>query len=314
MTGSSQLIATARARFGGDRGKLRREEAIWFYITVSPWLIGFILFTAGPFVASFILSFTQYNVVNPPRWAGLDNYLNLVADPVFWISLRVTFSYTVLSVPLGTGLALALAIWLNQKWPLIRLLRTLFYMPNLVAGVALSILWLWLLDSEFGLINLVLYEIFQVPGPRWLLSGTWVIPSFVLMSLLSTGGPMLIILAGLQSVPTELYEAAEIDGANAWRRFRNVTLPMISPIILFVLITGMIGAFQFFTPAFVMTQGGPSNQSRFYVLYLYQNALQYFHMGFASAQTWILFVVILGSTYLCLRTSERWVYYTGGDR
>jgi multiple sugar transport system permease protein len=171
-----------------------------------------------------------------------------------------------------------------------------------------------LLNPQFGLINFGFYRVFGLTGPQWLLSDTWVIPSFVLMSLWGAGGPMVIFLAGLQGVPTELYEAAAIDGANAWHRFISVTLPMISPVILFQLITGMIGAFQFFTPAFVMTQGGPDNQSLFYVLYLYQNGLQYFRMGYANAQAWILFVVILLCTYVALRISRRYVYYQGGDR
>lgn len=294
--------------------KLRRQESLWFYITISPWLIGFVLFTGGPFVASFLLSFTKYDVINPPTWIGFRNYTDLAADPLFWTSLRVTLVFTLLSVPLGLAAALGLALLLNQKLPFLGILRTAFYLPNIVSGVAVAMLWMWLLNPQFGLINFGLYRFFGITGPQWLLSDQWVIPSFVLMSLWSAGGPMVILLAGLQGVPTELYESAQIDGASAWRRFVHVTLPMISPVILFALITGMINAFQFFTPAWVMTQGGPDHQSLFYVLYLYQNGLQYFHMGYADAQAWILFVVILLSTFVALRISGRYVYYQGAEQ
>lgn len=309
----SLRIARSRVQTRQGMSKMRRQEIMWFYITITPWLIGFVFFTAGPFIASFVLSLTRYDVVNPAQWIGLTNYTNLFSDPLFWGSLRVTFTYAVLSLPLGLGAALGLAMLLNLRLPLLGVLRTVIYLPNIVSGVAVSMLWMWLLNPQFGLINLVLYQLFGITGPQWLLSDRWVIPSFVLMSLWNVGGPMLIFLAGLQGVPTELYEAAQIDGATGLRRFWNITLPMISPVFLFVLITSMIDVFQFFTPAYVMTNGGPDNQSLFYALYLYNNGLVYFRMGYASAMAWILFLIIFACTYVALRVSGRLVYYQGSE-
>ncbi|MBI3958003.1 MAG: sugar ABC transporter permease [Chloroflexi bacterium] len=303
------------------KGKIARREAIWFWIFILPWVIGFILFRGGPIIASLFLSFTNYNVASPPEWAALDNFTRLFNDRIFIKSLQVSVYYTFLSVPLGIVASLSLAVLLNQKGvPFLGVFRTLYYIPALVAGsVAVAFLFQWVLNPSFGILN-YLIGLFVGPsgviplgikGPKWFFDPNWVVPSFVLLSLWGFGGSMLLYLAGLQGVPTTLYEAATIDGANAWQRFRNVTLPMISPVILFTFITGMIGSFQVFTPAYIVSngEGGPAYASMFYVLYLYLNAFRRYRFGYASAQAWLLFIVILVLTILAFRASRRAVYY-----
>jgi multiple sugar transport system permease protein len=303
------------------KGKLARKEALWFWFFVSPFIIGFILFTGGPILASAYLSFTQYNIASPPQWIGLQNYERLVADEIFWKSLQVSAYYTFLSVPLGIIASLSVAIILNQKIPLQGFLRTMYYLPSVVTGVALALLFQWLLNPSFGIVNYFFLSLVGPNGiiplgleaPRWFFDPNWVIPGFVLLSLWGLGAPMLIYLAGLQGVPSALYEAALIDGANAWQRLRNVTLPMISPVILFTFITGIIGSFQVFTQAYIISggTGGPNYASMFYVLYLYLNAFRRYRMGYASAQAWILFIIVLVLTIIALRWSRRAVHYEG---
>ncbi len=307
------------------KGKLARREAIWFWIFISPWIIGFILFRGGPIVVSMGLSFANYNVAQPPEFVGLENYTNLFADKIFWKSLQVSAYYTLVSVPLGLALSLALAILLNQKVPFLGVFRTMYYVPSLIVGsVSVAFLFQLLLNPTFGVVNYIIAWFvgpnglipLGITGPKWFFDPNWVVPSFVLLSLWGIGGSMLIYLAGLQGVPSVLYEVAKIDGANAWQRFRNVTLPMISPVILFTFITGIIASFQVFTPAYIISngQGGPNYSSMFYVLYLYLNAFRRYRFGYASAQAWILFIVILVLTVLALRFSRRAVYYeTPGD-
>lgn len=306
------------------KGKLARREAFWFYIFILPWLFGFIVFQGGPVLASFYLSLTKYNVGKPPEFLGLTNYTNLFGDSIFYKSLEVSAYYTFLSVPLGIVAALALAVLLNQKVPMLGVFRTLYYLPSLIASsVAVALLFRWLLNPSFGIVNYVIAQLvgpsgiipLGIKGPGWFFDPSWVIPSFVIMSLWGIGGSMVIYLAGLQGVPTSLYEAATIDGAGAWAKFRNVTLPMISPVILFTFITGIIGSFQVFTPAYIISEGtgGPAYSSMFYVLYLYLNAFRSFRFGFASAQAWILFLVILVLTVLMFWASRRAVHYEGGD-
>jgi multiple sugar transport system permease protein len=305
--------------------KLARREALWFYVFISPWLIGFLLFRGIPIFASMYLSFTQYNVAKPPVWIGLENYIDLFNDPIFFKSLSVSAYYTLLAVPVGLAFSLGLALMLNQKVPFLGVFRTLYYLPSLIVGsVAVAFLFQLLLNPTFGIVNYVIARLvgpnglipLGITGPGWFFDPKWVVPSFVLMSLWGFGASMLIYLAGLQGVPTQLYEAARIDGAGVWQRFRNVTLPMISPVILFTFITGVIASFQVFTPAYIVSngQGGPAYSSMFYVLYLYLNAFRRYRFGYASAQAWILFIVILVLTILALRASRRSVYYeTPGD-
>lgn len=303
------------------KGSLTRREAIWFWVFISPWVIGFILFRGGPILASLALSFTEYNVASAPEWVGVENFSRLLGDPIFRKSLQVSAYYTFLSVPLGILVSLAMATLLNQKGiPFLGIFRTLFYIPALVAGsVAVALLFQWLLNPSFGIMNYVIGLVvgakglipLGIQGPRWFYDPSWVVPSFVVMSLWGFGGSMLLYLASLQGVPTALYEAATIDGANAWQKFRNITIPMISPVILFTFITGMIGSFQVFTPAYIVSggQGGPNYASMFYVLYLYLNAFRRYRFGYASAQAWLLFLVILVLTVLFFRASRRAVYY-----
>ncbi|HHY98587.1 MAG TPA: sugar ABC transporter permease [Firmicutes bacterium] len=291
----------------------RREEAA-FYLFISPWLIGFIAFTAGPIVASLFFSFCNYDIVNPPQWIWLGNFAKLLSDPLFWQSLKVTAIYSFFGVPLDMMASLAIALLLNQKVRGLAWFRTIFYMPSVISGVAVSLLWMWIFNPEFGILNYLLWILFRIHGPAWIMSEEWVLPALIIMSLWGIGGGIVIYLAGLQGVPTELYEAAEIDGATPWNKLMRITLPMMSPVILFNLIMGIIGSFQVFTQAYVMTGGGPHYASLFYVLYIYQNAFQFFSMGYASALAWILFLIILALTLLVFKSSPLWVYYEGTAR
>lgn len=289
--------------------KMRRREALEGYMCISPWLLGFLILTVGPVIFSFIISLTKWDMINPPKMVGLANYATILTDDFrFRQSLKVTAIYAAISVPLGLVFSLALALLLNLNIRGMRAFRAIFYIPAILPPIAVSMVWLMLFKPEGGILNVLLGYLHVAPIP-WLTSTEWALPSFILMSLWGVGGGMIIYLAGLQSVPTQLYESAEIDGAGGWSKFWNVTLPMISPTILFNLIMGVIGSFQVFASSFVMTQGGPAYSTLFYVLYLYQNAFMYLKMGYASALAWILFVIILVLTLALLKSSSAWVYY-----
>ncbi|MFB5190624.1 carbohydrate ABC transporter permease [Alicyclobacillus fastidiosus] len=296
-----------RKRIHVNRARLRRNR-ITGWLFISPWFIGFLAFALFPFLASLYYSFTNYDIISSPQWIGLQNYSKLMHDPLFWHSLYNTLYYTVFSVPLSTIVALCIALLLNMNIRGLTIYRTVFYLPAIVPFVASSVLWLWLFNPSFGFIDALLRAV-GLPAPGWLYSVHWVKPSFILMSLWGVGQTVVIYLAGLQGVSKELYEAAIIEGANAWQRSIKITIPMISPVILFNVIMGLIGSFQFFTQAYVMTQGGPDNASMFFALYLYQQAFQFLHLGYASAMAWLLFVLILVVTVLVYRGSSRWVYY-----
>jgi multiple sugar transport system permease protein len=297
---------------------MARREALVFYLLISPWIFGFLAFQMGPLLASLGFSFTDYDVVHTPTFLGLQNYRTMLFDDkLFWQALKVTFTYSIMAVPLGICFALFLAVLLNQKIPGLAIFRTVFYLPSVIAGVAVSLLWLWLFNPNLGLINHLLRTLFGIQGPMWLLNERTVIPSYVLMSLWGVGASVIIYLAALQSVPTDLYEAASLDGAGSWRRFRHVSLPMISPVILFTFITGIIGALQIFTQAYVMSdrgRGGPHYASLFYGLYLFQNAFRYYKLGYASAMAWVLFIIILLLTMLTFKVSSDRVFYQTGGR
>ncbi len=298
-------------RTPGNRRTLRQRENLEFYLFISPWLIGFVVFTAGPMLATLALSFANWDLLTPPSFAGLGNYVQLLTrDPLFWQALKVSAAYSFLGIPLRIALAFFVAILLNQNVKALALLRTLYYMPSVISGVAVAVLWLWIFNPDFGPINLILAMV-GIRGPLWLASQTWALPSLIIVSLWGVGGSMIIFLAGLQGIPTALYEAAAIDGANAWRRFWAVTVPMISPVLFFNLVMGVIDSFQAFTNSYVMTNGGPNYATLMYVLYLYQNGFKYFQMGYASALAWVLFLVILLLTLLIFRSSAAWVYYEG---
>jgi len=289
---------------------LGRREAIVGYLMLSPWILGFLVFTLGPMIASLYFSFCDYKVIKPPQFIGLANYQRMFTDDLFYKSLRVTTTYTVASVPLGIVTALLVAVLLNQQIWGVRVFRTIFYLPSVISGVAVSLVFVWLFNHRFGILNFII-GLFGVRGPDWLGRPAWALWAFVLMSLWGVGGNMVILLAGLQGVPVSLHEAAQIDGASAWTRFWRITLPMISPAILFITIMSVIGSFQVFTQAYIMTGGGPANATLFYLLYLYRNAFSWFEMGYASALAWVLFLVVLVCTLITMRGSQRLVHYEG---
>jgi multiple sugar transport system permease protein len=278
---------------------------------ISPWLLGFLGFFVYPLVISFYYSFTEYNLLQPPEWIGLQNYAKLLEDELYRNALANTLYFVVVSVPLGVIVSFGVAFLLNQQIRLRVLLRMIFYLPVVVPISATAILWMWIFNANWGLANNLL-ALVGIQGPAWLGSPAWSKPSLILMELWLIGGSVLIFLAALQDVPQSLYDAAMVDGANAWHRLRHITIPLVTPATLFSLLTGLIGAFQSFANAWIMTQGGPLRSTEFYVFYLYNNGFRFFKMGYASAMAWILFLIVVFVTMLSFRTSARWVYY-GGD-
>jgi multiple sugar transport system permease protein len=298
------------------RSRLRRREIITGYLYMMPWLLGLVCFYSAPVLYSFMMSFTQYDVVRSPIFVGIANYTRAVAiDKNFWPSLYRTFYYSIVMVPLGLTGSLLAALLLNQGLKGTTWFRTFFFLPTLTPGVAAAFVWKWIMHPDIGLLNYLLLQI-GIIGPGWMSSTQWVIPSMMIVGLWGGigGTRMLIFLAGLQGVPQELYEAAEIDGANRWHKLMNITLPMISPTFLFNLVLGVISALQVFTIAFTATDGGPGNASLFFSLYIYRNAFEYFNMGYASSLAWIFLVVILVLTLINFKLSGRWVYYEGEAR
>ncbi|MCC6443184.1 MAG: sugar ABC transporter permease [Armatimonadetes bacterium] len=296
--------------------KLRRSEARAVglgLLFISPWLAGFLLWTLYPILTSLYYSFCDYRVVAPPRWIGLGNYRALMGDSeYFWRSVANT-AFMFLELPLSLVMSIAVALLLNRKMRGMAFYRTLYYLPAVVPTVASSVLWMWLLNPEYGLANAALSRL-GMPPLGWLTDPQYSKPSFILMDMWGVGGGIVIYLASLQGVPQHLYEAAEIDGASPWRKTLHITLPMLTPVIFFNLIMGVIGTFQYFTQTFIMTGGGPENSTLFYALYLFQNAFQFFRMGYACAMAWILFLLTLIATLLVFRTGSRWVYYEGDAR
>ena len=292
-------------------GKLERRRAVEGWLFVSPFVVGFVLFFAGPMLFAVYISLTDWPILATPKFVGLRNFVELVGDDLFWKSLNITVYYTLFSVPLNLLAGLGIAMLLNQRIRALALFRTLFYVPAVVTGVAVAVLWWMMFNTEYGLLNTVL-QLVGLPGAPWLTHTRWVIPSFILMSVWHVGGSMVIYLAGLQGIPSELYEAAGIDGAGGWARFRSITLPMLSPVLLFNVVLGIIGSFQSFTNALIMTNGGPSQASLFYVLYIYRNAWEYNQMGYAAALAWILFAVILLVVMVTFRATASRVFYAGG--
>ncbi len=281
---------------------------------IAPATLGLLLFTLGPMLISLYLSFTDYDVVSKPNFVGLANYhYLLMADPSFWVSVKVTAMYAVGSVPLGLFAALMVAMLLNLDIPFKGAFRTLYYLPTLLPATVSGVLWAWIFQPTDGLLNRMLAQV-GVTGPSWTQSPSWALPALVIMSIWSYGGSMVIFLAGLQESPKALNEAAALDGANAWHRFRIVTWPALTPVVFFNLIMGLIGAMKAFDQAFSFGQsngagiGGPARATLFYVLNLYTKAFEHFHMGLASAMAWILFAIIGLITFLNFRLSKRWVY------
>lgn len=289
-----------------------KREEIAGYLFILPWLIGFLAFTAGPMVFSLVLSLFKAHLFSPVEFIGLRNYIDLFSfdDTVslFWKTLWNTGYYTFLSVPLSLMAGFMVALLLNRKIKFLGLFRTIYYLPAVVSGAAVALLWLWILNPEYGILNYVL-SLFGVKGPGWVYTEEWAKPALIVMSLWGSGGSMLIYLAGLQGIPTQLYEAAEIDGASSWQKLLRVTLPMMTPTIFFTLVMGIIGSFQIFTAAYMMTGGGPNNATMMYVLYLYNLAFKQMKMGLASALAWIYFGMIMMFVVLIFKSSPAWVYY-----
>ena len=281
-----------------------RKEALEGLVCLLPWIIGFLAFTAGPLIYSGYISLTDYPILQEPKWVGLENFQSMFSDDLFWKSLRVTALYTLVAVPGGVIIGYSIALLLNQQIFGLSFWRTAYYVPAVVPAVATAYLWAWMFNPDFGIINGFLLRL-GVEPPKWFGSEEWVLPAFIIMSLWGAGGGLVLYLAALQGVPTSLYDAAKVDGANAWHRLRHVTLPMTSPVILFTFLTGLIG--------FLITNGGPNNASLFYVLYLYRVGWRYFKMGYASALGWVLFAIIMVLTLITLRASGRLVYYESSD-
>lgn len=293
----------------GKRMTLQQREEVEAYLFLTPWLLGFLLLVIGPLIAAAYFSLTEYSILKSPVFIGLGNFRQMINDELFWQALRVTATYTFVSVPLLVTLGYLLALLLNQDVWGLSMWRTIFYMPAVVSGVAVAIMWLWVFHPDMGIVNNLL-RVFGIEGPRWFGSPDWALPTLILTSIWGVGGGMVIYLAGLQGIPTHLYEAAELDGAGTWHKFVHVTLPMTTPVIFFNLLMGIIGSWQVFTSAYVITSGGPANSTLFYVLYLYRQGWQYFKMGYASALAWVLFFIILVFTVIIFRSSG-WVYYEG---
>lgn len=298
------------------KAKFFNRENLQGYLFIAPWLIGLIVFTLGPLLFSLMGSFTNYDVTSQMDFIGLANYDRMLnRDPLFWISLGNTVYYVVISVPLSIVAALLISLLMNQKIPGIRVFRTIYYLPAVLSGVGVYFLWMQLLSPQSGLINIVL-SWFGIRGPAWLFDPAWTKPALVFMNLWKAGGSMLLYLAALQSISPDLYEAAELDGAGGMRKFWNVTLPMISPIVFFDLITSTIGSFQVFQEAYVMSangEGGPANSLLFFNLHMWNKAFVQFDMGYAMAMSWILFIIVFILTMVNLKLAPRWVHYEGGD-
>ncbi len=306
------MATTVRA--GGIEVRLRmpvasqRREWLEGWLFAAPFVIGFLLFTAGPMVFSLYLVTQQWDMLSPSQFVWLENVRRLFQDPLLLTSLTNTAVYTFVSVPLQLILAFLLAFALNQRLRAQSLYRTVFYLPSIVPAVATAVVWRFLFNPDFGLINTLL-GVFGIPTIRWLFDPTWAKPALILMSLWGIGPDMVILLAALQNVPQELLEAAEIDGADAFRRLRTIIIPMVSPAIFFCLVMGIIGTFQVFTSAFVMTSGGPQNSTLFMVLYIYKHGFQMFDMGYGATLSWLLFCIIMAFTLLQLKLGRGWVYY-----
>ncbi len=310
VRGSS--VASPTAAVATARRTHPRNDNLAGYLFIAPWLIGFLVLTLIPMAASFYLSFTSYDIFTSPRWVGLDNFQAMWADARYWKSVRATFYYVFTSVPLRLAFALGIAMLLNTGFSMLGLYRAVFYVPSIIGGsVAVALMWRRIFGPD-GLLNAGL-SVFGVEGLNWLGNPSTGIWTLIILAIWQFGSPMLIFLAGLKQIPKELYEAASIDGAGGWRKFVRITLPLLSPVILFNLVMQIISGFMVFTQAFVVTGGGPLDTTRFYSLYLYDQAFRNFRMGYASAMAWVLLLIIAFFTALAFRSSSMWVHYETGE-
>ncbi len=285
------------------------KEAVVGYLFIAPWLLGFLAFFAGPIIASFVLSFTKWDIVSPPHWVGLRNYHWIFThDTDFYQAVKVTLKYSAIYLPLEIVMGVAVAMAMNLKARGIGVFRTLFYLPYVVPAVASILVWVWILNPHFGLLDTLL-KFIGVGGPNWFGDPAYALWGIMMISLWTIGGSAIIYLAGLQNIPPQLYEAAEIDGANGWQQFWHVTIPMLTPTLFFKLVLGLIGTFQTFTSAFVATKGGPMESTLFYMLYIYNKAFVSLKMGYGSALAWILTLIILAVTVAVFKSSPYWVHY-----
>jgi multiple sugar transport system permease protein len=288
---------------------MRKREAVWFYITIAPWLLGFLIFTLGPILASIYFSLTSWDLFTPPKFVGIENYTGLLTkDKIIYKAIYNTLYYSLISVPLNMALSLGIAYLLNKPLRGMRFFRTVFYVPSQVPIVAASMLFIWLFAPDAGLINQFL-ALFGIDGPAWLLDPQWVKPALIIQSTWGIGTAIVLLLAGMQGIPPEFYEAAEMDGASSGRQFFHITLPLLTPIIFFNLVMAIIGSLQTFSQVFIMTNGGPNNASTMIVPYLFDNAFRFYKMGYASSIAWVLFLLILLFTLFILRSSSIWVFY-----
>ena len=285
------------------------SEALWGYLFLTPTLIGLFLFSAGAMIATGLLSFTDCSILTPPEWVGLQNYRALFSDPLFIKALGNTVYYTFSVVPLSLFWALFFALFLNGKIRGVKVYRIIYFLPVVSSVVAIALTWGWLYNPEFGLVNYVL-SLFHIKGPGWIADSSWSMPAVIIMSVWQgLGYPIIIFLSGLKNIPTEYYEAAQIDGANLYHVFTKITLPLLSPTIFFLLIINFIGSFQVFESTYILTQGGPVNSTLTLVYYLFMNAFNYLRMGYASAIGMIGFIIVLIFTVVQLKFQKRWVYY-----
>jgi multiple sugar transport system permease protein len=312
---ASKSKPTLLARVVGTKTKFQTQRALWGYVFALPWIIGLIVFWIGPIIASFYFAFTNFEVVGAANWIGLENYKHaFFEDELFWTSMGRTFMFALFYVPAAIVGALVLASMLNQKLKGTNIFRTIFFLPHLLPAVALAVVWIFLLQPRLGPINYMLRQLGVAHPPTWLASRDSALGTVTMINVWAAvgGETMLIFLAGLQGVPQELYEAAEIDGAGSIRKFWSVTLPLLTPIIFFNMVLAVIGALKVFTTAWVATQGGPSYATWFFALHIYTQAFQYFRLGYGSALAWILTVIILFFTFIQVQFSRRWVHYEGG--
>jgi multiple sugar transport system permease protein len=291
----------------------RWRETLEGYLWVAPWLIGFVLFVAGPMIASLLLSFSRYELANPPRFIGLDNYAEMLTDPRIPRSLWITTVFALATVPANLLLGLGLALLVNMNVRGVAFWRTVYYLPAVTPAVAYAQIWVWIFNKDYGLLNYLL-SLVGIEGPSWLTDSQWIMPALIIMTLWGVGASMIINLAGLQSIPTELYEASAIDGATGLGRFIHITIPMMSPVIFYNLIIGVIGALQSFTTIFIISRGGTREEGLVFMIYLYQQAFGLLRMGYASAMAWLLFLYILILTLLIFRGAAGRVYYEGQRR
>lgn len=281
------------------------------YIFISPFILGFLLWFLAPAATAVWLTLHDWNLIAPPRYVGFRNIARLGSDPLFWQSLKVTTNFTLISVPVGLVLGFVIALLMNTKVRGITFFRTVYYLPSIVPAVASAVLWAWIFNTEFGLAN-VLVRALGFPKILWLQQPEWALPALIIMSLWGLGGGMVIYLAGLQGIPEVFYEAAKIDGAGRWAQLRHITIPLMSPIIFFNLIIGIIGSFQVFTAGYLVTNGGPQNATLFYVLYLYRNGFQFLDMGYAATLAWVLFLIIVLLTLFVFKYVGARVHYEDG--